>query len=288
MSAEPLASSTVAFNRSVVDDTNSSGITWSAVIGGALTEAALALILLALGAGFGLAMASPWSSGSPGKALGAAGIAWLLAMQIVAAGLGGYLAGRLRSRWVAVHTDEVYFRDTAHGFLAWALGVIVTVSVLASAAGSLLGSGARVNGMLTGTPATGAAAAASAGGYYVDLLLHSTRTVDAASDAAARAEAGRLLAHLQEHPDAASGDTAALSELVAARAGLSTRDADARVTDVVGRLRQAVDDARRAAEHLAFYTFIALLIGAFCASFAATIGGRQRDAVPAIARAAAR
>jgi hypothetical protein len=278
--AESVAPTTiVAVNQRAGDDASSTGISWPAVFGGALVEAAIALILVALGAGFGLAMASPWTAGGSTAVLGAVGVVWLLVMQILASGLGGYLAGRLRSRWTTVHTDEVYFRDTAHGFLAWALGVVITVSLLASAVGSVLGAAARANGAIAGAASPAGVTSAAPGSYYVDMLLRSNRAPDAGTDAAARAEGGRLLVHLLTHPDDATVDTSALSELVGARTGLSARDADARVTEVVTHARQAVDTDRRAAEHVSFWTFIALLVGAFCASWAATIGGRQRDHV---------
>ena len=106
-------------------DEHSSGVSWGAVIGGAFVAAAISLIMLALGAGFDLSAVSPWSSvASSASALGTAAIVWLIVTQVVACALGGYLAGRLRTKWVAIHTDEVHFRDTANGFLVWAVGLV--------------------------------------------------------------------------------------------------------------------------------------------------------------------
>src|ERR1700682_5278826 len=88
----------------------SSGMSWPAVIGGAFVAAALSLILLALGAGLGLSSVSPWSNaGASAAAVGKAAVAWLIAAQIMASAMGGYVAGRLRTKWASVHTDEVYF-----------------------------------------------------------------------------------------------------------------------------------------------------------------------------------
>ena len=53
---------------------------------------------------------------------------------------GGYVAGRLRTRWVGVHTHEIFFRDTAHGFLAWALATVIGAGFLAAAASNIAGS----------------------------------------------------------------------------------------------------------------------------------------------------
>jgi hypothetical protein len=69
-------------------------------------------------------------------------VLWLIVMQIISSSMGGYLAGRLRTKWANIHTDEVYFRDTAHGFLAWAVALVITAAFLASAATSMVGSAA--------------------------------------------------------------------------------------------------------------------------------------------------
>ena len=86
--------------------------------------------LLILGTGLGLSSVSPWAQeGMRATTFGVSTILWVTFTQIVASALGGYLAGRLRTKWVAVHTDEVYFRDTAHGFLTWAVATLVTAAV---------------------------------------------------------------------------------------------------------------------------------------------------------------
>ena len=103
------------------NEAHSSGVSWSAVIAGAFVTAALSLILLALGTGLGLSSVSPYSgSGISASTVGKSAIVWLIVMEILSSAMGGYLAGRLRTKWASIHSDEVYFRDTAHGFLAWA------------------------------------------------------------------------------------------------------------------------------------------------------------------------
>src|SRR5579862_9498604 len=125
---------------SVANESRSSAVSWAAVIGGAFVAAALSVTLLALGTGLGLSSVSPWTNaGASAGAVGVATIIWLIVMQIVASSMGGYLAGRLRTKWASVHTDEVFFRDTAHGFLVWAVGLVIAATFLASAATSLLG-----------------------------------------------------------------------------------------------------------------------------------------------------
>ena len=75
--------------------------------------------------------------------------------------MGGYLAGRLRTKWASVHNDELYFRHTAHGFLAWAVASLVTAAMLASATGAVVSGGVQAGAALAGTAVTGAAAAAT-------------------------------------------------------------------------------------------------------------------------------
>ena len=136
--ASPLAADLRGIDQrtrsSPIDDAGSSGVSWSAILAGAAAAAALSLILLVLGTGLGLSSMSPWSNqGASASAVGVSTILWLTFTQLAASGMGGYLAGRLRTKWASVHTDEVYFRDTAHGFLAWAVATIVTAAALSSA-----------------------------------------------------------------------------------------------------------------------------------------------------------
>src|SRR6185312_8668571 len=113
-----------------------SGVSWSAIFAGAAAAASLSYILIILGFGLGLSSVSPWTNtGAAATTIGVATIIWLTFTQIVASGMGGYLAGRLRIKWASVHTDEVYFRDTAHGFLSWAVASLVVAAFLASAIG---------------------------------------------------------------------------------------------------------------------------------------------------------
>jgi hypothetical protein len=267
-----------------------SGVSWAAVIAGAFVGAALSLSLLALGTGLGLSAVSPWSNvGASSSMVGKAAIVWLITMEIISSAMGGYLAGRLRTKWASVHTDEVYFRDTAHGFLVWAVGLVVTASFLLSAASSMVGGA----GQQRGEPAVSMPSHAGTSGvqnsngnsdssdYYVDSLFRSERGAEG-NGVAVRAEAGHILAHALRHGDLPPTDTTYLAQLVAARTGLNPTQAEKRISEVVAEARQSADSARRAAEHLSLWTFLALLIGAFCASYAATIGGRQRDHVKPI------
>jgi hypothetical protein len=278
-----------AFSEAPALHPHSSGISWGPVIGGAFVSASLALILLSLGVGLGLSALSPWAdSGASASAVGKGAIAWFILTQIVAAALGGYLAGRLRTKWVQIHTDEVYFRDTAHGLLVWALGVVVTVALLASAVTSIVGGGMRSPGNSTEAVADGETSGIRADAYIVDTMFRpspagpvSSALVVERNVASDRAEAERIFAHGLKQGALPSQDRTYLGQVVAARAGLSQSDAENRVASAFDEAQYPADNARKALAHLSLWIFVALLSGAFCASFAGTIGGRQRDRVVA-------
>lgn len=256
----------------VKNEAFSSGVSWAAVFGGAFVAAAISLILLALGTGIGLSSVSPWSNASESaSAIGKAAIVWLIVSEIIASAMGGYLAGRLRTKWVNVHTDEVYFRDTAHGFLVWAVGLVITASFLASAATSMVGGAAQTTA--AGRPT------ADPNAYFVDTLLRSDIPSSGQNDAPLRAELGTIFATDILQSNFRATDKTYLAKLVAVRTGLSQPQAENRVSEIFAQARQAADTARKTGAHLSYWTFFALLVGAFCASFAATIGGKQRDRV---------
>jgi hypothetical protein len=248
-------------------------VSWGAVIGGAFVAAALSLIMLALGAGFGLSAVSPWSNaGASAAAIGSAAIVWLILTEAIASSMGGYLAGRLRTRWRSIHTDEVHFRDTANGFLVWAVAVVMTVAFLAAGAASMVG----------GSTGESASQGNTAEGYFVDRLFRSDHPVTSDNDPFVRAEAARIFDYSVLQDEVAPADSAYLAQLVAAKTGLMPADAQKRVSDTVADARLAEDAARKATARVLLWIFVALLVGAFCASFAATIGGRQRDHVHVI------
>jgi hypothetical protein len=193
--------------------------------------------------------------------------------------MGGYLAGRLRTKWTAIHTDEVYFRDTAHGFLAWAVALVITAAFLTSSAASMVGSSPSYDA----NPSERAAETGGfdADGYLVDTLLRSenARVTPDRDTAPLRGEVSRIFANALRQRGLPPEDKSYLAQIVAARTGLSPADAGMRVSNVFGTVQQTAEAARKAVAHSLLWIFIALLFGAFCASFAATIGGRQRDHV---------
>jgi hypothetical protein len=253
-----------------------SGVSWAAVTGGGVAIAALSTAFLALGSGLGFASVSPWpNSGASATTIGVAAVAWLILMQLMASAMGGYLAGRLRTRWTSVHNDEVFFRDTAHGFLSWCLAAVLTAAFVAMAATVM--SSAAIGGATAGATAN---PAPTENDYYLDTMFRSNGAMPL--DPTTRAEASRILANGLATAEFPAADRDYLAKVVAARAGVSEAEAQQRVSAGITDARQAMDTARKAAAHVSIWSFVALLVGAFSASYAATIGGRQRDSVVAI------
>jgi hypothetical protein len=266
-------------NPSSVIDLESSGVSWASIAGGAVAAAALTLLLLAFGAGIGLSVVSAWSdSGVAGSTFEMGTGIYLVIVGVMASAIGGYLAARLRTKWTGIHTHEVFFRDTAHGLLAWAFATVISASVLGAAATHLVGGAA--GGLVAAAPQ--AAQNVSPTVLATDKLFRSNTAAPAPTGGAgadpARAEVSRLLvSSLRGDGDVSATDRSYLARLVAARTGLSQPDAEKRVNDVIAETKQAMEDARKAAASFALWMAAAMLFGAFAASLAAVEGGQLRD-----------
>jgi len=263
------------------NETHSSGVSWSAVVAGAFVAAALSLMLLALFTGIGFSAISPWTNvGTSYSAVGVGAIICFILVEIIACSLGGYLAGRLRARWVHVHSHEVYFRDTAHGFLVWAVSLVITAAFLASAATSMVGRQARAGETEAAPGPAQAAVRLDPNQYFVDILLRSIPP--RSDDSALRGEVGLIFVNGIRQGGITPADQTYLAQVVATRTGLGVPEAEKRVSDVFAQAQQNADNARKSVAHSLYWAFLALLMGAFCASFSATIGGKQRDSVVVI------
>lgn len=223
--------------------------------------------------------------------------------------MGGYLAGRLRSAWTGVAGDEVFFRDSAHGFLAWALATLLTAGLLSSAISNVVGGGLKAGGAVASgavaAAAGGATAAASAddssgsgyAGYYIDSLF---RKATADSDISvtsterpspeALAEVTRIFTNAIAEGALPESDANYLGQQIAQRTNLTTSEATKRVNETFAELkarleklendaREAADTARKASAATALWLFISLLIGAFIAAYTATRAGTGRVTV---------
>ena len=271
-----------------------SGVSWAAIAAGAVAAAALAPLLIAFGAGLGLSAISPWSDSGVSASTFKTGTGiYLVIVAVMSSAVGGYLAGRLRVRWVGVHTHEVFFRDTAHGFLAWAFATLLSASALSSATAYV------ANGTAAGLG--GAASQATQfpnpADIYVDKLFRAAPAGQPAAAPAAspdvgnanlsannpnpsqrRAEVLRLWTDsFRNNQNFSAADKTYVTQLVAARTGLSEADAEARVNDVITEAKTAADNTRKGAAKLSFWLTAAMLFGAFAASLAAVEGGSLRD-----------
>ncbi len=267
-----------------------SAIRWSAIVGGAFAAAAISLLLVTLGSGIGLSSVSPWADNTASATAFTVGAAvWLIVVQWLSSALGGYLTGRLRTKWADMESDEVLFRDTAHGFLSWAAATVV-VAMLVTSAVSTVGSGVARTGadVASAAVAGGSQGLAQSGAdptaYFVDTLFRSDRPAPNASDQDVKAEVGRILVASVRDGSLRDEDRSYLTQLVSARTGIPPEEATRRVNAMMEqaqaaetKAREAADQARKATARASFFLFFSMLIGAFIASAAAALGGRHRD-----------
>ena len=290
------------YSASTVVDAQS-GVSWGAIAAGAVGAAALSLLLIAFGAGLGLSSISPWADSGVSASTFKTGTGiYLVVVAVMSSAVGGYLAARLRTKWVGVHSNEVFFRDTAHGFLAWAFATLLSASALSSATAFLAnGTAAGLGGA-----ASQAGRSVNPADIYVDKLFRPAAGAQPAAPSApaadsgnsnpapsgnaaaaapgganngqARAEVVRLWTSDFHDSNGLSGvDKTYVAHVVAARTGISQADAEKRVNDVVVEAKTAIDDARKGAAKLSFWLTAAMLFGAFAASLAAVEGGSLRD-----------
>lgn len=261
---------------------SATAVSWGAILAGAAAAAALSFILMLLGLGFGLLSVSPWSGeGSSAEAIGFGAIIWLIIIHLAASGLGGYLAGRLRTRWTDVHHDEVYFRDTAHGLVTWSVSTLFAIALVGGAASAVMSGAAGV----ADRAASATESIVQESDYFANVLLRS-EDWDQRADDAARSEVSAIVMRSLREGEISAEDRTYLGNLIASRTNLTANQATERVDEVYTRAQQsmervveAADDARSAAAWTALWMTVALLAGAFIASLLATYGGRQRDDV---------
>ena len=277
---------------------------WGAIMAGAVVAVAVSLVLTILGAGLGFASIFPGPErGVSATGFRVAGSIWLIVTQWLSAGVGGYLAGRLRKRWLATHIHEVFFRDTAHGLVTWSVATLVVAMVIVSSASTLIRGGARAAGGIAGAGAQGAMMSGmphgpmaapesdgggSAGAYDRDKLFRNVAPANqdtvASRGGDGKMEAFHIAVSAVANGNVSAEDKTYLSNLVAAKTGATPEEAQKRVDafiqsvqDAATKAKAATDEARKSAATAALYTALALLIGAFIASVSAVIGGRLRD-----------
>jgi hypothetical protein len=245
---------------------------WSPAVAGALIATALSVVLIAFGTAIGLGVASSaptWRDASVALWL-LSGI-YLILVALVSFGIGGYIAGRIRTSLPAATSADVEYRDGLHGLAAWAIAVVLTV-LLAALVGNV--TVARSPSAQAAPPASTAEPMLS---YEIDRLFRPARRAPNAETAMERAEAGRILLTSSSHSGVAAEDRGYLVQLASGIAGLAGPDAERRVDNVIANARTAINRSRRSAIIAAFSIAASILLGAVVAWFAACEGGRHRD-----------
>lgn len=262
---------------------NAHGVSWAAILAGATAAAALSLILLLLGTGLGMSSISPWAHrGVSASTFGVSTIVWVTVTQILAAGMGGFLAGRLRTKWSGLHLDEVHFRDTAHGFLAWSVATLGTAAFLTSVIGTIVNGAMQTTSNLAG----GAASATMAKGatevgnemlqsdnvsgiqtvtisYFVDSLFRKDNNLSSATStdrniASADSdqkipvtEVTRIFTNSMSMKTLSPQDFTYVSQLVSRHTGLTQQEAENRVNNIYANMQLKKQNTEIAAKHAA-------------------------------------
>ena len=289
----------------IADPSTASAVSWGAIFAGATAAAALALILLLLGVGLGLSSISLWAySGVSLSNIGISAILWISFTQVMAYGMGGYLAGRLRTKWITAHSDEVYFRDTADGFLSWAVASLATAVLLTSVIGSIVNTGVQSAAVITSVASSNVATEntknlasnpiANQIDYFMSSLLRQNNNDPTAAETNInvpnniKTEIAIIFMNAVRNGEMPASDVVYASQLISESTGLSEFEAKKRVNNTFSKLQtklrnaeqftnKAIDTARKSSAYAALWLFISLLMGAFVASYAATCGGRNRD-----------
>ena len=269
-----------------LDDAHSA-TSWKAVLAGTVVAVALTLLVVTFGVGVGFSVVSPWADQgvSPTTFTIAAGV-FLIVVAMIPSTIGGYIAGRLRSRWQTVHEHERYFRDSAHGLVVWALATVVIAGFL----------GGPITHILSGAGAAAASAAKSTPtDIYVDQLLRTdppqsgtatatpaTPTTPTAMNGQSatgnRAEVSRILApSMIKGGTVSDPDKAYLAKVVASHSGIPQAQAEQRVNEVINQAKSAADAARKSAAKFSLWLVASMLAGALAAALAAIEGGSLRN-----------
>jgi hypothetical protein len=291
------------------DAPSRSAASWSAIFAGAVVAIAVSAVLIALGTGLGFAAVSPWQNqGVSATTFAVTTAIWLIVVQWLSAAVGGYLAGRLRTRWIGTHVHEVFFRDTAHGFVTWAVATVVVAALTVASVTATVGGGVRAAATVTAGAAGGVGAGAAGAGsasqasetgsgtpaytYGMDKLFRPSDPATATAGASAGVDPRAEVAHVVGQAVTTDGnvpeaDRTYLAGLVAARTGVTADEAQRRVNDFIATANQIkdqvkakADEARKAAAKTAIFTALSMAIGAFIACLTAVMGGRLRDEHP--------
>ncbi|MES2907530.1 MAG: hypothetical protein V4691_11010 [Pseudomonadota bacterium] len=274
-------------------EAHSSGISWSAIFAGAIMAWAMTILLLVFASAIGFSAVSPFpGSGVTMTEFHIASGLFTVLIALIASSMGGYITGRLRTRWVGIHTDEVYFRDTAHGLLSWALATVMAASVVALSAGLVAGGAAAgagagaTSGMSSTLLQSSIAKMPATSTTYSSKLFRAAPTTampvasadTSSANTTQNSDADDIFTgSLRSDKEISAEDRTYLAQVISTRTGLTPEQANERIDATYAEARQTAEEARKAAVRATLWLTAALLMGAFAASIAATQGGNLRD-----------
>ena len=299
-----------------VDDAHSA-VSWPAIFAGTAASAALTLVLVAFGVGVGFSVISPWNgSGISATTFSIGAGIYLIVIAMLSSTVGGYLAGRLRSKWPSVHEHERYFRDSAHGVVVWAVSTVIVAAFLGGAMTAIIGgvgaaatsaatsplAATTVDQLTRGAP-NGATPSAAAPAPAQTPQQAAQQTSDQATSPSAvgqnppNLQGGQIAPPANDRaapvnrgeisriviPALAKGGTVSdidrkyLAQVVAERTGMTQAQAEQRVDQVLTQAKQTADNARKSTAAFAFWLAFAMLAGALSAALAAIEGGSLRN-----------
>ncbi len=268
-------------------------LSWGAIFAGVVLAVSIQLVLGILGTGIGLSLVDPVEGTTPGAAgfgIGA-GIYWLITT-VIALGAGGYAAARV----AGVHDR---FDGLVHGLVVWGVTLILTLYLLTSAVGGIIGGAFRTVGSVASAAGTGIGAAAPKVADVANVDVGDVRQEasaylsDAPSDPAqmtaeqAQKEIAKELPALARGGQDGAQAEGRIVDIVAAQRKIPRAEAQAQVTRAKAQFEQtktktietaksATDTAAGAAAGTSFMVVIALLIGAAAAGMGAAAAARRR------------
>jgi hypothetical protein len=259
-------------------DDESSGyrFSWGLAIAGGVAATAVTFFLLTLGSGFGLLLVHPTTdSGSASPVFLTAGAIYFFVAQAFGFVVGGHLAGRLLAPLFESEVQE-NFRAAAHGFIAWAVAILATLTMVALAGMAASNNAATTAGLYGASASKSTNVTPTA--YLVDVLFQPNTS----SNENARAEAGRILdAGLARGEVITPDDHERLTIIVAQQAGIGRDRAAERIdqmqADIQAKTKHAANVARKAASYTSLWIAVSLLFGAVLAVFAAVTARHEDD-----------
>lgn len=270
-------------------------ILWAAIIGGVILVITVQLLLSLLGAGIGLGSVNTNAGTTPDtSSLGInAGIWWVIS-SVIALLFGGYAAG-----WMA--GVESRWDGFLHGLITWGIATLLTIYLLSSAIGGIIGGGLSALGSVASaagsTVKEAAQPLAQAAGVTPDVLQQQAQAylkpTSASADPATmtpqdaqKEVATDLVTYAKGGADAPAAKDRVIAIMAAQQhvdhdaAAKQFDDAQAKAKQTkdqaVQTAKDAADASAAAASKTSFAAFGDLLIGALAAAIGGSLAVQRR------------